>query len=611
MMNSLYLLLLIYLHNNNADKISINTTKDSEFECPDFYNIDNGTVDVSYQGEQLYAVVSCLNGFDLDGISQIRCINGKWDDTVRPSCIRRCRPPPYITDGALKIEGEKDSNGYYHKNAVATYSCLDGFTLIPSESQYRVCEKGIWTGPIAKCMLKNCPKPVDIKNGYYIVDNDDPNEKRYFIGQRIHYKCHLGYTLLGYSSLQCLQGGNWSPKDPPRCQSRITDFSSKASCHYLPSIEHTQTTVLEGFQSEPWFHGTIIEISCVGRYRNVITPCQPSRLECNDGKWEGSIPKCEVAHECYAPPMVPYAQIINFDFFDSENPPGKFPIKSQITYQCLDSYQLQGNEVLKCEVGGCWAPNRIPECMPYYKCFGKNNLLAKVDGFNAIIWSAITGAGVVVVLLILCCAIMTKKKRPMTRTTTNSPPVLRTQISDHATLLNNPDRLALIAFADGVQSQNEDSLPSYDEAVRRASAHAIPVSMMPGCRLSRPHWPSLANRRARNSPNPDLTSVTRHGSFASHSPSTRSGVDSMGSTDTVAISEGSTNITLDTASSHSGSQPGSCRVHCGSLASFDTSSVVNTEDAPLLEESELEEIQVNLDNISAADNCSFKSADVP
>lgn len=64
---------------------------------------------------------------------------------------------------------------------------------------------------------------------------------------------------------------------------------------------------------------------------------------------------------------------------------------------------------------------------------------------------------------------------------------------------------------------------------------------------------------------------------ASHTASMRSGGESMGSTDTMAVSEGSTTVTLDTASSHSGSQPGSCRVHYGSLASFDTSSVLNTD----------------------------------
>lgn len=54
----------------------------------------------------------------------------------------------------------------------------------------------------------------------------------------------------------------------------------------------------------------------------------------------------------------------------------------------------------------------------------------------------------------------------------------------------------------------------------------------------------------------------------------------MGSTDTMTVSEVSTNVTLDTVSSHtcsSGSQTASCRAICGSLASFDTSSVLNTE----------------------------------
>lgn len=56
--------------------------------------------------------------------------------------------------------------------------------------------------------------------------------------------------------------------------------------------------------------------------------------------------------------------------------------------------------------------------------------------------------------------------------------------------------------------------------------------------------------------------------------------ESMGSTDTMTVSDVSTNVTLDTVSSHtcsSTSQTASCRAICGSLASFDTSSVLNTE----------------------------------
>lgn len=51
----------------------------------------------------------------------------------------------------------------------------------------------------------------------------------------------------------------------------------------------------------------------------------------------------------------------------------------------------------------------------------------------------------------------------------------------------------------------------------------------------------------------------------------------MGSTDTVTVSEVSTNVTVDTVSSHSGSQTASCHAICGSLASFDTSSIINTD----------------------------------
>ncbi|XP_019879167.2 sushi, von Willebrand factor type A, EGF and pentraxin domain-containing protein 1-like [Aethina tumida] len=599
------LLLLLFVQAAICDIRFLNGTKDSEFQCPEFYNVDFGIIEYKSEGPTQVAIVTCEEGYDLDGKAQVECIDGMWEDSIRPSCVKRCSPPPYLKNGALEIEGEKDDNGYYHKNALATYTCGEGYTLVPEESKYRVCEKGIWTGSVARCSANSCPRPKDIMNGYYIMENDDPNERNnFYIGQRIHYKCNSGYSLVGYSVLQCLEGGIWSPNGAPHCEIRLKDPANKPPCRDLPAIDHTEVTV-ENDRTAPWPHGTMIEVSCVGRYRNTIQPCQPSRLQCNEGRWEGILPKCEFARECFPPPKVPYAQI--FDIL-TDNPQEKYPIKSQVSYQCLDSYDLQGTEILTCSIGGCWVPpNGPPEYSPDYKCFPKGDILGKIKTVNAVLWSVVTGAGVVSVLLILCCAILSKRKKPLARTESTSTTVLRTDISDHAILLNNPDRLALIA--------NEDTLPSYDEAVRRASATTLPSGISSvGYRFGRPQWPNLAGRRTRNSPNPDLVTVTRHGSFASHSPSTRSGVDSMGSTDTVAISEGSTNITLDTASSHSGSQPGSCRVHCGSLASFDTSSVVNTEDAPLLEENEFEEVLVHgvqIDNISASDNSSFKSADAP
>lgn len=54
---------------------------------------------------------------------------------------------------------------------------------------------------------------------------------------------------------------------------------------------------------------------------------------------------------------------------------------------------------------------------------------------------------------------------------------------------------------------SQSSLPTYDEATRERGP-GLTVN-----RLHRPHWPNLAGRRSRNSPNPDIVHVTRHGSL--------------------------------------------------------------------------------------------------
>ncbi|XP_042232395.1 uncharacterized protein LOC121873144 [Homarus americanus] len=94
-------------------------------------------------------------------------------------------------------------------------------------------------------------------------------------------------------------------------------------------------------------------------------------------------------------------------------------------------------------------------------------------------------------------------------------------------------------------------------------------------------------RRSRHRDNPDNISYQSIGSARQSSSTSRSmsmrswsACDSLGSTDTVAVSD-STNVTVDTQSSggpSSGtSQAPSCRALAGSLASFDTSSLVNNE----------------------------------
>lgn len=76
-----------------------------------------------------------------------------------------------------------------------------------------------------------------------------------------------------------------------------------------------------------------------------------------------------------------------------------------------------------------------------------------MNSVNAVLISGATGAGVLGLLLVICLITVCRRKRPLTRSVPIAPPVPRSDLGDHASLLHHPDRLALIPFADGMQNE--------------------------------------------------------------------------------------------------------------------------------------------------------------
>lgn len=76
----------------------------------------------------------------------------------------------------------------------------------------------------------------------------------------------------------------------------------------------------------------------------------------------------------------------------------------------------------------------------------------EVNSGNAILISIATGAGVLGLLLVICLITICRRRKPITRAVSIAAPVPRADMGDHVTLLHHPDRLALIAFADGMQN---------------------------------------------------------------------------------------------------------------------------------------------------------------
>lgn len=77
---------------------------------------------------------------------------------------------------------------------------------------------------------------------------------------------------------------------------------------------------------------------------------------------------------------------------------------------------------------------------------------ADANETNAILISTATGAGVLGLLLIICLTIVCRRRKHMSRAVAIPPPRPRPDLGDHAVLARQPDRLALIAFAEGLQN---------------------------------------------------------------------------------------------------------------------------------------------------------------
>lgn len=576
------LMFLCYASGAVIDLGSKNISEGWDIGCFDYGDLENGNVTVIDNNNFRTLHFICLPGFELIGRPKVFCNDGQWENLPKPACVRAggCTDPPMLGNGEVKIEGYKEGE-LYAEGVVAEYQCMDGFQLTPP-LKHRVCQKGQWNGSDVSCYPKGCSSPPIMLNGYF--EPKTSVNGYYNEGTVLHYRCDVGFVLQGSTTIHC-QGRKWSHQIFPQCL-RIPQEES-LMCQLPPLSPHVVLTTLRGLQSTyTALAGTTLEAKCTNGYRDEHSPCVPQILRCVEGVWEGRMPSCVTVEGCIYPLSIPHATILKVGLQTHSH----YAVGSQVAYSCAPGYDLVGDAVFTCQSDGCWDPEILPVCHPTSHFYINTSAWSEYLSWNtSLLISMVTVASVLFILLSVCVVVMCRHHHHSHHNHHGGPtqPALAPPPPD-------PDRVALIAFADGVQSV----LPSYEEAVRSGVAGSGGVL---NYRLHRPHWTMLGASARRN--NRDNNHISRQTSSAG---------DSMGSTDTMTVSEVSTNVTLDTVSSHtcsSGSQTASCRAICGSLASFDTSSVLNTEGVPLLEESELEETGTGSNPggiVHDPDNGSFK-----
>lgn len=188
-------------------------------ECSDFGIITNGIGRVDRTREGFKQItLKCDEGYELEGAEVSTCENGEWKPNNNARCAPLCEIPSGLPYGNVEIHGNKASDHFYRKGAIATYTCQQGYFIDPESSEFRVCLEGAWSGPKGTCVeITGCRRPRSISNGYFVPEKYQ-FALEYDIGQRLHYSCNPGYILVGTPVQLCLDDGSWSPKIAPVCE---------------------------------------------------------------------------------------------------------------------------------------------------------------------------------------------------------------------------------------------------------------------------------------------------------------------------------------------------------------------------------------------------------
>ncbi|XP_014062513.2 sushi, von Willebrand factor type A, EGF and pentraxin domain-containing protein 1 isoform X2 [Salmo salar] len=264
---------------------------------------------------------SCVKGFVPGDPYEMRCqASLKWS-RAPPACQRvTCGDPPHVDNSDVTLKG---------KTYLSTvlYTCAEGYRLQGSEEV--VCEaSGEWSSPAPSCASIQCGDPPALRDAA-TIGND------HALGNKVHYVCKEGYTLIGPETRECLSTGQWSSTSA-QCVPR--------SCGPPPSIDHAIAHA--GHQ----LFGDMANYFCTDGY----TAGNNSKVVCNaQGEWaptEGQeAPHC-IANFCQRPTDLPHA------ILDSVNKP-KYASNTEVSYKCEEGFVLNTTATLKCMIGGEWMPS--------------------------------------------------------------------------------------------------------------------------------------------------------------------------------------------------------------------------------------------------------------
>ncbi|XP_028937375.1 complement factor H-related protein 5 isoform X2 [Ornithorhynchus anatinus] len=280
----------------------------------------------------------CNANFEAEESTRIPCINGKWQQL--PTCLSKgrrklCPPPPQIPHAQMI-----STTVSYVSGETLSVRCEDGYLLQgPEEIK---CENGVWKF-VPHCVKAGgkCGPPPAIDNGDIISFP----LLEYPPGAKVEYKCQNLYKLEGSKQVAC-RNGKWSK--PPSCLE---------ACTASPEDMVRNNIELKWSDSKKLYTetGEVIEFTC--KLGFMKAPGSPSfQAQCLQGRI--IYPKCIEGLPCGKP-------LLMLNGFTSDETKEIYQTGEEVTYQCLEGFEISGSPNVKCE-GGEWSI--APKCTAVGKC---------------------------------------------------------------------------------------------------------------------------------------------------------------------------------------------------------------------------------------------------